>query len=96
MSNFALSLCDDCGHLYPTRMVRTSMIPGSKGKQLCPICALKRKNMHHRLPPTHPFHNPANQKLLLEAIEFGKGRYFKDKPDLTEQPERATDYDITK
>lgn len=67
--------CEDCGIDFPDHLVHVMHVGEKRDNAtpvglLCPICALKKRNLIHNLPADTPFSGEQAEALRQEALEF--------------------------
>ena len=63
-------ICESCNK---QRLKVSPFITSSNNtKNICAICALRKKNIQHGLPEGTPFDGSMAQKMYLDEIDFEK------------------------
>ena len=65
--------CEICHRRYPSEMIQP-MVTSFGTSKMCPICALKVRNLLAGLPEDTPFHGEIAQRLYQEAVQYNLKR----------------------
>ncbi len=67
--------CPSCKHDFPAHLVNEMAVADKSGlryKLLCPLCALKERNILIGLPPDTSFDGPAAAEMHRQALNHLK------------------------
>jgi|GEM_PF-2944242 len=62
--------CTNCGRDFPKELIAPMNSSEGHHVRLCPICALKLRNVIHDLPKLTPFEGPKAHQMFLAAVRY--------------------------